>query len=134
LTDIQILTLALAVIVPLSLLLLSNSRISDTRVALDGKINDTRVALDGKISDTRDVLDAKISDTRDVLDGKISDTRVVLERRIDDMRDVLRAEMKTQHTEVMARLAALEAFLRDAVMSKLDDHERRLTDLEGQQG
>ena len=37
---------------------------------------------------------------------------------------------KTQHTEVMARLTAIETFLHEAVMGKLDEMDRRLTVLE----
>jgi hypothetical protein len=85
-TDVQVLTLAVAVIVPLSLLIYSNSRISDVRLSLDSKLNDAK--------------------------------------------ETLRAEAKTQHTEVMARLTAIDTFLHEAVMSKLDEMDRRLTALE----
>jgi hypothetical protein len=84
-TDVQVLTLAVAVIVPLSLLIYSNSRISDIRLSLDSKLNDTK--------------------------------------------ETLRAEMKTQHTEVMARLTSMDAFLHE-LMGKLDEMDRRLTALE----
>lgn len=44
-TDLQTLALALAVLAPLSLLLLSNSRIGDARKSLDGRIIDARETL-----------------------------------------------------------------------------------------
>ena len=75
-TDAQILTIALAVIVPLSMLLYSNSRVSEAK-------------------------------------------------------ETLRAEAKANHVETMSKLRELDVFLREAVMSKLDDLDRRLTTLEG---
>jgi hypothetical protein len=88
-TDVQILTLAVAVIVPLSLLIYSNSRITDVRLSLDSKINDCK--------------------------------------------DTLRAEAKAQHAEVMARLTAIDMFLHEAVMGKLDELDRKLNVFEGKQ-
>ena len=44
-TDIQLLTLALAVIVPLSLLIYSNSRIGDLRTDMHASINETKETL-----------------------------------------------------------------------------------------
>ena len=44
-TDVQILTLALAVIVPLSLLIYSNSRITDVRVAIQASLLDMKETL-----------------------------------------------------------------------------------------
>jgi hypothetical protein len=38
-TDEQVMTLSVAVIIPLCALIYSNSRISDTRVALEGQMN-----------------------------------------------------------------------------------------------
>lgn len=86
-TDVQILTLALAVIVPISLLLLNNSRISDLRGSFQTALMDTK--------------------------------------------DTLRAEMKSQHSDLAARITSMDSFLREAVMGKLDELDRRLTSLEG---
>jgi hypothetical protein len=77
-TDVQILTLAIAVVVPLSLLIYSNSRVTDAK-------------------------------------------------------EVLRAEIKTLQTELSAKLTAIDAFLHEAVMGKLEDVDRRLADLERKQ-
>jgi len=44
-TDTQLLTLAIAVIVPLSLLIYSNSRISDAKETLQAKISELRAEL-----------------------------------------------------------------------------------------
>jgi hypothetical protein len=81
-TDVQILTLALSFLVPVSLLIYSNSRITDTRVALDGKIT--------------------------------------------DIKETLRAEIQTLRAEVSGEMKAQRQFL-DAIMSKLEDIDRRLS-------
>jgi hypothetical protein len=44
-TDSQLLTLAIALIVPLSLLLYSNSRITDTKETLRAEIGETKQTL-----------------------------------------------------------------------------------------
>jgi len=44
-TDAQLLTLAIAIIVPLSLLLYSNSRITDTKETLRAEIGETKQTL-----------------------------------------------------------------------------------------
>lgn len=44
-TDIQILTIALSVVVPVSLLLLNNSRITDMKGTLDARITDAKETL-----------------------------------------------------------------------------------------
>lgn len=79
-------TLAFAIVVPLGLLLLSNSRLTDLCTMLQGSIGESK--------------------------------------------ETLRAEAKAQHTEVMARLAAIDAFLHEAVMGKLEELDRRLNTLE----
>jgi uncharacterized protein with PhoU and TrkA domain len=44
-TDEQVMPLSVAIILPLSALIYSNSRISDTRVALEGKMNEIKETL-----------------------------------------------------------------------------------------
>ena len=85
-TDVQILTLAIAVVVPLALLMLSNNRLTDLRTSLHASVTESK--------------------------------------------ETLRAEAKANHVETIAQLKSLDAFLHDAVMSKLDDMDRRLTALE----
>jgi hypothetical protein len=75
-TDVQILTLALGVIVPLSLLIYSNSRIADTRVALDGKINDSKETLRAEMHTLRAEVTGEFKSQRQLLDaimGKLED-------------------------------------------------------------
>jgi Sec-independent protein translocase protein TatA len=76
------LTLAFAIVVSLSLLLLSNSRLTGLRTMLQGSIGESKETL-------------------------------------RESKETLRAEAKSQHTEVLARLAAIDAFLHEAVMGKL---------------
>jgi hypothetical protein len=49
LTDQQLLTLALAVIIPLSMMIYSNSRVTDVSKRIDDKIDDLQKHLDEKI-------------------------------------------------------------------------------------
>ena len=59
-TDTQILTLALAIVVPLALLLLSNSRLTDMRSMLQASIADTKEMLQASIAETKDTLRAEM--------------------------------------------------------------------------
>jgi len=45
-TDIQILTIAIAIIIPISSLIYSNSRVSDLRNSLSGRIDDVNKRID----------------------------------------------------------------------------------------
>jgi hypothetical protein len=56
LTDQQLLTLALAVIIPVSVMIYSNSRVSD----VNNRINDLDKKLESKIDEFRKHLDEKI--------------------------------------------------------------------------
>jgi low affinity Fe/Cu permease len=78
-TDMQIFTLAVAIVVPLAVLLLNNSRMTDMRVMLQASIAESK--------------------------------------------DTLRAEIAARHNEQMGLL--------NAIMSKLDGMDTRLTALEG---
>src|SRR5580658_8002696 len=91
--DTQILTLAIAIVVPLALLRLSN-----------GRLTDMRTMLQGSIAESKETLRAEIA--------------------------TVRAESRAQHTEAMAEIRAINAFLHEAVVGKLDELNTRLTALE----
>jgi len=59
-TDTQILTLAIAMVVPLALLLLSNSRLTDLRTSLHGEIEITRTSLQTSIAEAKETLRAEM--------------------------------------------------------------------------
>jgi hypothetical protein len=59
--DIQLLTLALAVIVPLSLLLYSNGRITEAKETLRAEIADTKHSLQSEIADTKHSLQSEMA-------------------------------------------------------------------------
>jgi Sec-independent protein translocase protein TatA len=67
-TDMQLLTLALAVIVPLGLLLLSNSRISDTKETLRGSISEAKETLRAELQTLRTEMGAKHAEVMAGLD------------------------------------------------------------------
>ena len=60
-TDAQMMTLALAIIIPLSLLLYSNSRITEAKETLRAEIRAETAELKGKISAETAELKAEIS-------------------------------------------------------------------------
>ena len=80
-TDTQILTLAIAIVVPLALLLLSNGRLTDMRTSLQGNIH--------------------------ALKGNLDLTRTSLQTSIAAAKETLWAEAKAQHVEVMGLLHAI---------------------------
>jgi len=63
-TDTQILTLAIAVIVPLSLLIYSHSRISDVSGILGKRIDDINTNLSRSINEAKDTLRAEMNTLR----------------------------------------------------------------------
>lgn len=95
-TDVQLLTLAVAVIVPLSLLLYSNSRITD---------------VNGRIADTKETLRAEMKSMHTELSAEIQ---------------ALRSEMRAMHAEILAtleRIAAQVKALETNLENKLKIHE-----------
>jgi hypothetical protein len=57
-TDFQLLTLAIAVIVPLSLLIYSNSRITDTKETLRAEMREMETRLSGRLDKLEGKFDA----------------------------------------------------------------------------
>jgi hypothetical protein len=68
-TDIQLLTLAMAVIVPLSLLLYSNSRITDVKETLRAEIGPLRIEMHKKAVQIR----AEFSERFNSIDRKLDE-------------------------------------------------------------
>jgi len=82
-TDIQLLTLALAVIVPLSLLIYSNSRVSDVRASVGEAKETLRAEMRAQIADLRLLIERNHSEMMLKLadiEGRL--TRLESERRI----------------------------------------------------
>ena len=93
-TDSQLLTLAIAVIVPLSLLLYSNSRITDTKETLRAEIGETKQTLR---LETR-TLHAEIGETRQALRLEMQTLRGDMElgfERLSNKMDHLAGEVAT---------------------------------------
>jgi len=59
-TDGQVLTLSVAIIVPLSALIYGNSRISDARVALESKMNEMKETLRAEMKAMRTDLESQM--------------------------------------------------------------------------
>ena len=60
LTDLQLLTAALAIIIPISSLIYSNSRVTDTRVALAKSIDESKETLRAEMQAMKTELSAEI--------------------------------------------------------------------------
>ncbi len=78
-TDIQILTLSAAILVPLSLLLLSNSRIGDAKETLRADMRADRAEINARF----DRVEAKIDKIGDTLSHMLADH----EQRISRLED-----------------------------------------------
>ena len=70
-TDIQILTIAIAIIIPVSSLIYSNSRISDVRDSLNKRIDDLRAEMNRRFDNQQGLLET-IMAKLDELDRRTS--------------------------------------------------------------
>lgn len=84
-TDTQLLTLGLSIIIPLSMLIYSNGRVSDVQKNLGERLT----ALETNLNKRMDSLDS------------------ALNKRLDDMKEVLRAETKAFRVEMLAEFRTL---------------------------
>jgi hypothetical protein len=74
-TDPQMMTLALAIIIPLSLLLYSNSRITEAKETLRAEMatgNSRITELNGRITDVKETLRAEMAATKETLRAEIA--------------------------------------------------------------
>ncbi|MGA2592181.1 MAG: hypothetical protein ABSH32_19895 [Bryobacteraceae bacterium] len=82
-TDVQLLTLAVAIIVPLSMLIYSNSRVSDVRASVGEAKETLRAELRAEIAGLRQLIEKNHSELLvkfAEIDGRL--TRIENERRI----------------------------------------------------
>jgi hypothetical protein len=61
-TDIQMFTLAVAVLFPLSMLIFSNSRVTDAKESLGLRISDLKETLNTRLTETKQSTDEKMRD------------------------------------------------------------------------
>jgi hypothetical protein len=100
-TDAQLLTLAVAIIVPLSLLLYSNSRITDTKDTLRAEIGESKHSLRAEMETVR---------------TEIGETKHALRLEIE----TLRAETAAGFSRIERAIERLETKL---VMHELEHHK-----------
>jgi hypothetical protein len=84
-TDIQLLTLALAVIVPLSLLIYSNSRIGDVRAS---------------VGEAKETLRAEMRTQAAEMHAQVAELRLLIERN--------HSEMMLKLAEIVSRVTRIE--------------------------
>jgi len=95
-TDIQLLTLVLAVIVPLSLLIYSNSRISDVNHRIADVHADLRRSIDETKETLRAEMRAEVGALRGEVQSQFAELRILIERN---------------HSEMLAKLAEMDSRL-----------------------
>lgn len=101
-TDLQILTIALAIIVPISSLIHSNLRVTDAKDAVNKR-------LDG--------LDASLNQRMNALDASLN-------KRLDETKETLRAEMRTMQSEILAEMRAGFERIENAIKVHELEHHR----------
>jgi len=92
-TDLQILTIVLAIVLPLTGVIYASSRVGDMSKALGGRIDDTN--------------------------RRIDDLNTSLSRRIDDTRDSLRVEIRGEAATLRAEMEVLREHI-DAGFTRLE--------------
>jgi hypothetical protein len=99
LTDTQILTIAISIIIPVAVLLYSNSRVGEVSNRIGDthkRIDDLKADLVGEISNRVGDTNRRIDDTKSELSRRIDDTNSELSRRIDETNnrmDELKADL-----------------------------------------
>jgi hypothetical protein len=100
-TDEQVMTIAVAIVIPVSLLLYSNSRITDVRTQITSQI-----------TDTKETLRAEIKILELTLGGNIK----ALELKLDNYQTEMRADMKLLREEMGRGFDRMEAALRQHIL------------------
>jgi predicted nucleic acid-binding Zn-ribbon protein len=108
-TDPQLMTLALAIIIPLSLLLYSNSWITEAKETLRAEM----VAGNGRITEMKEALRAEMATGN----NRITDVN----SRITDVKETLRAEMAAGFSRISSEILSLKA---DLKVHELEHHRR----------
>ena len=70
-TDLQIMTICISSVLPISMLLYSNSPSSDLKTSLDSRISDLKTSVDSRIIDTKESLRAEMALGFQRLENKI---------------------------------------------------------------
>jgi hypothetical protein len=113
-TDAQLLTLAIVIIVPLSLLLYSNSRITYTKDTLRAEIGESKHAFRAEMETVR----AEIGESKHTLRAEMETVRA----EIGETKHALRAEMETLRAETAAGFVRIERAI-ERLETKLVIHE-----------
>jgi hypothetical protein len=77
-TDEQVMTLSVAIILPLTALIYSNSRISDTRTALEGKMSEMKETLRAEMKALRADVDSQMKTGFAQISAEIKDLKTTL--------------------------------------------------------
>lgn len=97
-TDVQLLTLAIAVIVPLSLLIYSNSRISDAKDSMRQSLTEAKETLRADIQALENRIDGRLS----AMQVEMTETRSAVQRIEADLREFFK--IQAEHDKRITRL------------------------------
>jgi hypothetical protein len=104
-TDEQVMTLSVAIILPLTALIYSNSRISNTRTALEGKMNEMKETLRAEMKALRIDVESQIKTVSTGVDLQIT---------------TLRTEMQIGFAQISAEIKDLKTSLK---VHELEHHK-----------
>ena len=91
-TDIQILTIAIAIVFPVVAVLYSNHRISDLRDVVSARINDLRDSVNQR-------LDDRVGDLKETINARFDKMEIKMDTKMDAL---------TEHLEMRFKLHELE--------------------------
>jgi len=112
-TDAQLMTLALAIIIPLSMLIYSNSRITEAKETLRAEM----VAGNGRMTEMKETLRADIATSN----GRITDVKETLRAEMAATTETLRAEMTAGFSRISNEILSLKA---DLKVHELEHHHK----------
>jgi len=112
--DSQIMTLAISIVIPISLLIYSNSRVTDTRNSINSRIDDLRTSLNGKIDKVDSSLNARIDKLEKSFDSRVA-----------DLKEIVRAEIKVSESNVLNQITTQFNELKELIKAHETEMHRK---------
>ena len=94
LTDAQVMTLALSIVIPLSMLIHSNHRITDTRDSLGKRIDDLKGSLEGQIASVKESLEDQIDSLQNEMQSEFKLSREEMRSGFERMETALKTHSR----------------------------------------
>ena len=97
LTDAQVMTLALSVVIPLSMLIHSNHRITDTRDSLGKRIDDLKGSLEKDMASLQGSVEKEIASLRNEMQAELKLFREEMRSGFERMETALKIHELEHH-------------------------------------